>query len=151
MSHIAHYYHIVFRTYLSQPSIPEQSKRIMFTYLYHLIENRGWKLVRINGYLDHVHLLVSLPATVKVCDVVSLLKSQSTKAFKGHEKFPKFIGWAGRYASLSVSFYEVDKVKNYIINQEEHHRGHSLRDEIRALFAQHGLATENFFDDKGIE
>jgi len=147
MSFIAHYYHIVFRTYLGEPSIPESSKRMMFTYLYKIINNRGWKLIRINGYLNHVHILLSLPATVKVCDVVAILKSQSSKAFRGHPKFPEFRGWSGRYASLSVSYYEVATVRNYIINQESHHSSHSLRNEIEELFNHNGLVVGDFFDD----
>lgn len=90
MSFISHYYHIVFRTYLSQPTIPEDSKRILFSYIYRIICNKGWKLIRINGYRDHVHILVSLPATVKVCDVAGLIKSQSSTAFREHPSFPDF-------------------------------------------------------------
>jgi len=119
----------------------------MFTYLYHLICNKGWNLIRINGYLDHVHLLVALPATVRVCDAVAIMKSQSSKAFRKHPKFPQFLGWAGRYASLSVSYYEIETIKNYIINQEAHHTTHSLRNELEALFSRHGLEVGDFFDD----
>lgn len=140
MSYIAHYYHIVFRTYRSVQSIPEESKRIMFTYLYKMICNKGWKLIRINGYLNHIHILISLPASAKVCDVVAILKSQSTKVFRRHPMFPNFIGWAGRYASFSVSYYEVDKIKNYIINQESHHSDHSFQSEIEELFHRYGIA-----------
>ena len=150
MSFIAHYYHIIFRTYKSEPSIPEESKRVLFTYIYRTVLNRGWKLIRINGYLNHIHILIALPATVKICDVVAVLKSQSSKAFRGHRLFPEFRGWAGRYASLSVSYYEVETVKNYIIRQEAHHSSVSFRSEIDDIFKRNGLETEDFFADNTV-
>jgi hypothetical protein len=46
---------------------------------------------------------------------------------------------AGGYAAFSVSQSNVDAVRRYIENQEEHHRRLSYQDELRALFRKHGV------------
>ncbi len=54
--------------------------------------------------------------------------------------------WQGGYAGFSVSQSNVEEVKRYIINQEEHHRTMTFQDELRALFAKHGIE----FDERYI-
>lgn len=47
--------------------------------------------------------------------------------------------WQGGYAGFSVSQSNVDEVRKYIENQEEHHRKMTFQDELRALFRRHGI------------
>lgn len=44
-----------------------------------------------------------------------------------------------QYAAFSVSQSNVDQVRLYIANQDEHHRKISFQDEVRALLRRHGL------------
>ena len=43
------------------------------------------------------------------------------------------------YAAYSVSESQVGRVRRYIRNQEEHHRGQSFQEEFRALLDKHGI------------
>lgn len=58
--------------------------------------------------------------------------------------FEQFIGWARRYSCDTVSFHYVDMVKNYIINQKEHHKAVDLADEMKMLFDED--VDEHSFD-----
>jgi hypothetical protein len=47
--------------------------------------------------------------------------------------------WQAGYADFSVSQSNLDRVKNYIINQEAHHRKLNFQDELRALLRKHDV------------
>jgi hypothetical protein len=52
--------------------------------------------------------------------------------------------WQSGYGAFSVSQSNVEAVKSYIANQEEHHRRISFQDEFRALLRRH----EREFDER---
>ena len=47
--------------------------------------------------------------------------------------------WQNGYGAFSVSMSNVDPVRGYIANQEEHHRRTSYQDELRALLRRHEI------------
>ena len=52
---------------------------------------------------------------------------------------------AGGYSDFSVSFSNLDAVKKYIEQQEEHHKKKSFQDELRALLRKHDLEYDERF------
>ncbi len=147
MSYNKNFQHIVWRTYRSQPTIPNDKKRILLTYLFKMSEEQPWKIIRMNSCLDHVHLLLEIPVTMSIPDLVQLLKGRTSKVFRHHEHFPQFEGWNKGYGSFSIGFREVETVKNYIINQEEHHLGIDTDTEFRSLLEDNGLEEDEYFDE----
>ncbi len=139
MSYIRHIYHIVTSTKYRQRTIPERTKKAMLLYIYKICKSRGWKVYRMNICYDHMHMLVELPKGVEPEDVMRIVKSLTTRAFKGSKHFPDFAGWANGYASFSVSYYEVEHISNYIRSQLEHHCGESFAEECRRLLKEHGI------------
>ena len=86
------------------------------------------ELIAIGGMDDHVHLLVRLPPALSVAALVKQLKGASSH-LANHE-VPKPVGfrWQAGYGAFSVSGRLVPRVREYIENQEEHHRlGTTLR------------------------
>jgi putative transposase len=84
----------------------------------------------INGVEDHVHCLVSLTATQTIAEVIKNIKGESSnwlnkKAFvQGHFK------WQDGYGAFAVSPQNIKKVRNYIFNQEAHHKKQKFDDEL---------------------
>lgn len=142
MSYNINLQHIVFRTGHSHPTIPEESKRLMLAYIHSLSNNLGVKIKRINAYLNHVHILAEIPVTMLLPDYVRKIKSTSSHAFRGHPKFPMFCGWAVGYGSFSVSHYEKDKIVNYIMNQEKHHKYKTFAEELKELFGDDFISCD---------
>lgn len=139
MSYCRHIFHLVTRTKDRKPSLPENAKRVLFSYILRICQSHGWQLYRINGYMDHIHILIGLPSTVMPQDVMRVIKSQTTGVFRRHELFPEFDGWGEGYGSFTVSYSDIDRVKNYIINQEEHHSRVNTDVEYRNLLCDNGL------------
>ena len=76
----------------------------------------------VNGYTDHLHSLVSLGADQSISKVMQLIKGEASH-WSNHERlFPAKLEWADEYYAASVSESQLQKVRNYIINQEEHHK-----------------------------
>jgi REP element-mobilizing transposase RayT len=70
MSYTQSFYHIVFRTYHSEPTIPIEHDRELYAYIYGIARNLNCQTYRIGGMPYHVHIFVSLPPTLPVASFV---------------------------------------------------------------------------------
>ncbi len=148
MSYIELYAHLVFVTKRRVCAISEDKEKPLFIYIMKVIESHGCKLLRINAALNHVHLLVKYPATLRICDLVQEVKRSSSVMMKNSLRLPGFEGWSHEYAAVSVSPGGLDAVRNYIINQKEHHKVHDFLDEYRSMLSGEKLEqfSESWFD-----
>lgn len=144
MSHIRLFYHIVSVTKYRREAIAEQHERKLFKYILKVCESHKVRLIRINGTPDHFHILASFPATLAVADLIRDIKQSTSIMMKNTPGFERFIGWAREYSCDTVSFHQVEVIKNYIIRQKEHHRTIDLADELKTLFDQD--VDEHTFD-----
>ena len=146
MSYIQSLYHIVFRTYCGEHTINIENERELYAVILKQSESLSVKLLRIGGMPDHLHLFVSLPATMSVSQYVQNVKAFSSKWLKDSPLFPKWRGWGREYAAISYSVKEKDVVINYIRNQKEHHKKHSFSEEYRSFLEENGVAIrEEYF------
>ena len=81
-------------------------------------------IVKGNIQSNHVHLLLAIPATLSIAQVMQYLKGRSSK--KLQEEFPhlrrEYWGqhmWATGYFCRSVGTVTQDIIKEYIANQKE--------------------------------
>ena len=97
------------------------------------------KALSIGGVEDHVHMLLSLPATMPVAKAMQLIKGGSSKWV--HESFSdhRLFAWQSKYGAFSVSVSQLDKIIQYIQNQPEHHDKLSFQEEFLALLKRHNL------------
>ncbi len=85
------------------------------------------KIIEIDVQPEHVHCVVEVSFTMSVSKTLQILRGGSSRLFfQFHEKarlrYPKGHLWSrGKFAS-SVGFVQLDKVKDYVRNQSEHHR-----------------------------
>jgi len=80
------------------------------------------ELIAIGGTEDHVHVLVRIPATISVADLVKQIKGSSSHMV--NHSVPRWNGfkWQGAYGAFTVSKTLGPAVRSYILGQEEHHR-----------------------------
>ena len=142
MSHTTSYYHIVFRTYQSEQSIAEEHEKDLYAYINGISNNLNCKIYRINGMPDHIHIFVSLPATMSLSEYVQRVKTASSKWLKANPNFPDFHGWGHEYAGFSYNKRDKDMIVNYIKNQKEHHRKSSFTEEYRSILEVNGITID---------
>jgi REP element-mobilizing transposase RayT len=144
MSHTNLIYHIVFATKERAPFITAELKPRLHQYLGGIVRGLEGLPIEINGMADHVHILARLPPTISVSAFMSKLKSNSSGWAKRQTQ-GRF-AWQVRFAALTVSESQVERVRRYIRNQEAHHRRQSLEEEWRALLK----ANRIDFDERNL-
>ncbi len=103
------------------------------------------KAIEIGGVEDHVHILLSIPSTVSIAKAMQLIKGGSSKWV--HETFPehRLFGWQEEYGAFSVSVSQLDKITEYIRNQQEHHRKMTFQEEFLAFLKKHRIDYDERF------
>jgi putative transposase len=86
----------------------------------------GCQLLAIDGIEDHVHILVSLPATLSVALLLRDVKGASSHLVTHEIKPGEFFKWQGAYGAFTVSKSDLDAVAGYIKNQKAHHASNRL-------------------------
>jgi len=90
------------------------------------------------GVADHVQLLIGLRATHTLSDVLREIKSVSS-AWVHENVGVRSFAWQEGYGAFTVSVSQLENVRTYIQQQEEHHRTRSFRDEYVALLHRSGV------------
>ncbi len=133
--------HIVFSTKERRALIDAESLPRLHAYLGGIVRAAGGVAIAVGGIADHVHLLVGLPPTVCVADMVRILKANSSKWM--HEaRGRKLFSWQAGYGAFSVSESNVQTVIRYIREQERHHLKISFQQEFLLHLKKHGVAYD---------
>jgi putative transposase len=135
----------VFSTKDRRASITAQLRERLWPFLGGIARENGMKTLSIGGVDDHVHILLSLPATMPVAKAMQLIKGGSSKWV--HETFPdqRLFAWQTKYGAFSVSVSQLDKIVKYIQNQPEHHQNLSFQEEFLALLKKHNIEYDERF------
>jgi REP element-mobilizing transposase RayT len=133
--------HLIFSTKDRFPHLDRDIAPECLAYMGGIIKNIGGRRIAVGGVADHVHLLLDVPATMALSDLVRTIKSNSSRWIHEDKKRPKF-AWQKGYAAFSVSRSAVDNVVRYIRNQEAHHGRVSYQDEVRAFLKKHGMECD---------
>ncbi len=88
---------------------------------------------------DHIHILADINPTISLADFVKTIKQSSSYWMKHNPDFNLFDGWAKGYYAFSLSRDEIEKCRNYIINQEKHHSITGFIDETKELAMINGV------------
>jgi REP element-mobilizing transposase RayT len=90
----------------------------------HILDNAKKKNIFIdfiNGYQEHCHCIVSLGIDQTLQKIMQLIKGESSYWINKQGLTKNKFEWQDEYFAVSVSESLVDKVRDYIKNQEEHH------------------------------
>ncbi len=135
--------HLTFSTKHRKPWLKDQQLRHdLFAYMAGIFKNLDSPAIIINGVEDHLHALFCLSRSHAIKDIVRDIKADSSSWLKKKAPSLKEFAWQAGYAVFSVSETDVESVKRYIENQEEHHKTLSFQDEFRALCAKHGIQID---------
>jgi len=139
------YLHIVFSTKRRQPFFQDATfSKELYTYFAGICKKQDCYAKLIGGHIDHVHLLCSLSRQKTIANMIQELKTSSSFWIKMQRPEWKDFHWQDGYGVFSVSQSQLEKVKEYISNQSEHHRAMAFQDEFRQLLKKHGVD----FDEK---
>ena len=140
MPFIKVYIHFVWSTKNRQPflSTPELRK-MMWNHIRDNAKKKGIYIDFINGYKEHCHCLVSLGDDQTMRQLMQLIKGESSHWINKENLLSEKFEWQDEYFAVSVSESLVDKVRNYIKNQESHHAHKTWEDEYNELIEKYGF------------
>jgi len=137
-TYLSLHYHIIFGTKHRAPAIAQEWRSRLHEYLGGTIAGLDGYPQAVGGVADHVHLLLGLKATHAVANVVREVKKASSAWLHQVMNVPSF-QWQEGYAAFTVAPTLRDAVRRYIMNQEEHHRTRSFREELIDLLQRAGV------------
>ena len=127
------YLHIVFAVKNREALLHQSWRQEVFKYMAGTLKAKGHYPLAVNGYHDHVHLFFDYNCKELIEDLVREIK-KSSNLFIKDKGFTKFkFEWQSGFGVFSQGYRERDFIIKYIINQEEHHRNRTFRQEYLAL------------------
>jgi REP element-mobilizing transposase RayT len=133
---VKNYLHFTFSTKNRYPFITKAIENELYAYLGGICKELGCIPIQIGGHKNHVHLLCMLSQKIALMNLIEETKSHSSKWIKTKGiEFEKFY-WQRGYGAFSVSPSAIEIVKNYILNQEEHHKKRTFEDEYREFLIE---------------
>jgi REP element-mobilizing transposase RayT len=137
-------YHLTFHTKNSEKVLKNSGNDELFKYIWGILKNKRCKLYRINGVEDHIHIVCDLHPSVALANLIKDIKVSTSGWIKNRNLYPRFSHWAESYGAFTLSIKEKVAVIQYVINQQEHHKKVSFREEYIQLLRENGLD----FDEK---
>ena len=140
------YLHLVFAVQNRFSLIQPLWKDELYKYITGIVQNNGHKLITINGMPNHLHIGIGYKPHQMIPDLLQDIKGNSStwinkkKFVKGH------FNWQAGYGAFSFSHSHIDRVVQYINNQEKHHKKKTFREEYIQLLQSYNIP----YDEKYI-
>ena len=93
----------------------------------------------INGMPNHIHLLISTKPDCNLSDLIRDVKSSSSKWINDNQYVSGRFQWQLGFGAFTISQSGLDRVINYIKNQEKHHLQKTFQDEYTDLLKKHEI------------
>lgn len=135
-THTNLHFHIIFSTKERARIITEDWRDRLHAYMGGIIKTQGGIPLAVGGIEDHAHALVGLGSSHRLDYFIRDLKADSSSWI--HTELRKKFEWQKGYAAFTVSPNAVESVRRYVLNQEEHHRVKSFKEEYVELLEASG-------------
>lgn len=116
----------------------------LFKYITGIVQNKGQKMLAINGTSNHIHFLIGMKPSCSLSDLVREVKKSSNSFIKEKKITQANFNWQEGFGAFSYSQSHLTKVINYIENQKIHHKKRTFKEEYIAMLK----AFEIEFDEK---
>ena len=141
---VRNYMHIVFSTKNRQSFIDKNIQNELYPYISGISKNLETPVLAIGGVEDHIHILCLLSRKIALMKFIEEVKKNSSKWIKTKGQTYSNFYWQNGYGGFSVNPTEIEIVKIYIHNQQEHHKKRTFQDEYRAFLKKYNVP----FDEK---
>ncbi|HNW76991.1 MAG TPA: IS200/IS605 family transposase [Bacteroidales bacterium] len=142
------YIHLLFSPKNREALIKKEWKNILEKYITVVVQNRRHKLLAINAQPDHIHLLIGYHPSDLIPDLVEDIKTSSTHWVKENRLSTFKFEWQKGYGAFTHSKSQIDTVVKYIVNQDNHHKKRTFREEYLEILRKNEVEfDENYVFD----
>ena len=136
--------HLVFHIKNQLVLVRSEDKPDLYSYIGAIIKDNGSIPIIVNGTDDHLHVFCIMSKNIALAKLDEEIKRHSSRWIKTRGSYYRQFAWQGGYAGFSVSPSLYERTKNYIENQEEHHRKMTFKEELEQFLKMYKID----FDEK---
>jgi len=137
-------YHFVFSTKERRLFIDGDLQPELIRMLGGIIRDRKGRLLECNGMPDHIHLLMVVPSTIAVSDMLKAVKAGATNWVHSRVGKTRAFCWQEGFSGFTVSYCNKDAVASYIRGQQTHHQKQTFEEEYVELLRREGISLESY-------
>jgi REP element-mobilizing transposase RayT len=138
--------HLVFSTKERRPLLRDRAFRgEMYRYIGGILNGMDCPSIIVGGLEDHVHLLCVLSRTCAPADMVKEVKRSSSLWIKTRASEFADFAWQSGYGVFSIGYSQIEEVRRYIADQEEHYNKLTFQDEFRRLLKRYDLTFDEAY------
>ena len=137
MSYIKILVHCVWST---KNRIPFLKDEIREKVIFHILDNARKKGIykdHINGHYEHIHALISLGGKQNISDIMHLIKGECSFWINKNNLVKGRFEWQDDFYSVSIGISQLETIRKYIRNQNEHHKRISFNDELEKMIEEY--------------
>lgn len=120
---------IIFAVKGREHLIKEDNREELQKFITGIITNKNQKLLAIYCMPNHTHIFVGLKPNIAISDLVRDIKANSSAFITENEWTNGKFSWQEGYGAFSYAKSQVDAVVKYVLNQAEHHKKRTFREE----------------------
>ena len=147
MANIIIWVHAIWSTKKRKPLLIKKIRPIIFNHIRENARSKGIYIDFINGYIEHVHCLISLNHDQNISRVIQLIKGESSYWINKNHLIKNQFAWQDEYMAISINPQGLNTLREYIKNQETHHRKISFAREYQKFINE--CSFDNNFKTKG--
>ncbi len=136
---VKNYIHIIYSTKNRQSLIDKEIQNELYAYIGGICKNLECHPIIVGGHKDHVHILCLLSRKIALMKLLEETKAHSSKWMKTKGKRYANFYWQNGYGAFSINPTEIEVVRNYIINQDEHHTKKTFQEEYRMFLKKYDV------------
>jgi REP element-mobilizing transposase RayT len=134
--------HVVFAVKGRQSLIDPLWEERLYQYITQIVQNKGQKMLAINGAPDHIHILIGMKTDCCLSDLVREIKKSSNSFVNQNKLVNGKFSWQIGFGAFSYGSSQLDIVARYIMNQKPHHQKKTFRDEYIEFLEKFGVEYE---------
>ena len=117
------YAHLVWATHNREPYIQPQIEKALYAYIVKKAGELDTYIHAINGEVDHMHIVASIPPKHSVSWVVKEFKGASSHYVNHTLRPPEYhFGWQRGYGYFTLGESQCPRAVEYVLKQKEHHQ-----------------------------
>ena len=135
--------HFVWSTKERYPYLTDEIRPRVLDHIREKARAKNIHIDFINGWLDHIHCLISLGSDQTIEEIMKLIKGESSHWVNKNKLTAPRFAWQNDYFVASVSESNLRKVRKYIAEQEQHHSTISSAEEFDSFLFRAGFERHN--------
>jgi len=131
--------HFVWSTKDRHPYLTDEIRQKVLDHIRENAKTKDIYIDFINGWVDHVHCLISLGSNQTIEDIMKLIKGESSHWINKNKLTKSRFEWQNEYFVASVSESNLPAVRKYIAEQEKHHQSVPFEEEFESFLSRAGF------------